>query len=145
MMRSGENNHHVHDGYGREMALSLDVKDKDEDKDEDESNNSIAQSFDEPSSENLIMDVSESECNIVAETLSQSDTSNISKELNYKDDVNLQRMLKNQVILTYSSAEGIFWTHLTSLISVHSQHPRKRLEKYVLRHVIVLNKRNRHQ
>ena len=42
MMRSGENNHHVHDGYGKEMALSSDVKDTDEDKDEGESNNSIA-------------------------------------------------------------------------------------------------------
>ena len=27
MMRSGENNHHVHDGYGKEMAPSSDVKD----------------------------------------------------------------------------------------------------------------------
>ena len=42
MMRSGENNHHVHDGYGKEMATSSDVKDSDEDKDEDESKNSIA-------------------------------------------------------------------------------------------------------
>ena len=42
MMRSGKNNHHVHDGYGKEMAPSSDVKDTDEDKDEDESNNSIA-------------------------------------------------------------------------------------------------------
>ena len=41
MMRSGENNHHVHDGYGKEMAPSLDVKDTDEDKGKDESNNSI--------------------------------------------------------------------------------------------------------
>ena len=53
MMRSGENNHHVHDGYGKEMALSSDVKDTDEDKDEDRSNNSIARSFDEPSAENM--------------------------------------------------------------------------------------------
>ena len=37
MMRSGENNHHVHNGYGTEMASSSDVKDTDEDKDEDES------------------------------------------------------------------------------------------------------------
>ena len=35
MMRSGENNHHVYDGYGKEMALSLNVKDTDEDKDEE--------------------------------------------------------------------------------------------------------------
>ena len=27
MMRSGENNHHVYDGYGKEMAPSLDVND----------------------------------------------------------------------------------------------------------------------
>ena len=65
MMRYGENNHHVHDGYGKEMALSLDVKDTDEDKDEDESNNSIARSLDEPSAENL---ESESDCNIVNAT-----------------------------------------------------------------------------
>ena len=36
MVRSGENNHHVHDGYGKEMAPSSYVKDTDEDKDEDE-------------------------------------------------------------------------------------------------------------
>ena len=65
MMRSGENNHHVHNGYGKEMAPSSDVKDTDEDKDEDESNNSIAQSFDEPSADNL---ESESDCNIVNAT-----------------------------------------------------------------------------
>ena len=53
MMRSGETNHHVHDGYGKEMAPSLDVKDTDKDKDEDESNYSIARYFDEPSAENL--------------------------------------------------------------------------------------------
>ena len=41
MMRSGENNHHVHNGYGKETAPSSDVKDTDEDKDEDESKNSI--------------------------------------------------------------------------------------------------------
>ena len=42
MMRSGEKNHHVHDGYEKEMAPSSDVKDTDKDKDEDESKNSIA-------------------------------------------------------------------------------------------------------
>ena len=41
MMRSGENNHHVHDGYGKEMAPSSDVNDTDKDMDEDESKNSI--------------------------------------------------------------------------------------------------------
>ena len=53
MMISGENNHHVHDGYEKEMAPSSEIKDTDEDKDEDESNNPIARSFDEPSAENL--------------------------------------------------------------------------------------------
>ena len=104
MMRSGENNHHVHDGYKKEMAPSSDVKNTDKDKDEDESNNPIARYFDEPSAN-----------------------------------------VKEAIYLTYLSAEGIFWTNLTSLISVHSQHPRKCLGKHVLRHVILLNKRNHHQ
>ena len=33
------------------------------------------------------MEVSESECNIVNETLSQSDSSNITTELNYDDHI----------------------------------------------------------
>ena len=73
MMISSEKNYHVHDGYGKEMAPSLDVKDTDEDKDVDESNNPIARSFDKPSAENL---ESESDCNIV----------NATTELNYEDD-----------------------------------------------------------
>ena len=72
-MRSGENNHHVHDVYVKEMAPSSDVKDTDKDKDEDESNNPIARYFDEPSAENL---ESESDCNIV----------NATTELNYDED-----------------------------------------------------------
>ena len=57
MMRCGEKNHHVHNGYEKEMTLSLDVNDTDEDK----SNNSIVHKpFDKPSSENLFMDVSKS-------------------------------------------------------------------------------------
>ena len=36
MMISGENNHQVHDGYGKETTSSSNVKDTDEDKDEDE-------------------------------------------------------------------------------------------------------------
>ena len=58
MMRCGENNHHVPDGYEENMAPSSDVNDTDE----DESNNSIVhEHFHKPSSENLSMDVSESE------------------------------------------------------------------------------------
>ena len=61
MMRSDEKNHHVHDGYGKEMAPSSGVNDTDKDKDEDESKNSIVHDlFDKPSAENLIMEDSES-------------------------------------------------------------------------------------
>ena len=78
MMISGENNHHVHDGYGKEMAPSSDVNDTDEDKDEDESNNSIVHDLlDKPSAENLIIDEGELDCNIVNETSSQYDSSNV--------------------------------------------------------------------
>ena len=56
MMRCGEKNHHVHNGYDEDMALSSDVTDTDE----DESNNSIVhEHFQKPSSDNLFMDVSE--------------------------------------------------------------------------------------
>ena len=74
MMRSGENNHHVHDGYGKQVAPLSDINDTDKDKYKDESNNSIAQSFDEPSAENL---ESESDCNIV----------NATTELNYDEHI----------------------------------------------------------
>ena len=72
MMISGENNHHVHDSYKKEMSSSSDIKTTDEDKYEDESNNPIARSFDEPSAENPMTD-----CNIV----------NATSELNYEDDI----------------------------------------------------------
>ena len=81
-MRCGENNHHVHEGYEKGMDPSSDVNNTDEDK----SNNSIVhEPFDKPSSENLIIEESESECNIVYETLSQSDSSNVTTELHYDD------------------------------------------------------------
>ena len=70
------------------MAPSSDVNDTDEDMDEDESNNSIVHDhFDEPSSENIVMEVSKSECNIFNETSSQSDSSNVTTELNYDDHI----------------------------------------------------------
>ena len=70
------------------MAPSLDVNDSDEDK----SKNSIVhEPFDKPSMENLFMDVSKSECNIVNETSSKSDSSdvptNVITELNYDDHI----------------------------------------------------------
>ena len=70
------------------MAPSLDVNDTDEDKYEDESNNSIVHDlFDKPSSDNLIMEESKSECNILNETSSQSDSSKTTTELNYDDHI----------------------------------------------------------
>ena len=70
------------------MAPSSNVNDTDEDKDKDESNNSIVHDlFDEPSVENLIMEESKSECNIVNETSSHSDSSNVTTELNYYDHI----------------------------------------------------------
>ena len=50
MMRCGKNNHHVNEGYEKDMAPSLDVNDTVEDTEEDESNNSIVHNiFDKPS------------------------------------------------------------------------------------------------
>ena len=98
MMRCGENNHHVHDGYEEEMAPSLDVNDTDK----DESNNSIVHKpFHRPSSENLSMNVSESEYNIVNENLSQNDSSdvptNIIKELKYDEHIEPSVSVKGSI------------------------------------------------
>ena len=84
MMRSGENNHHVHDGYEKEMAPSSDVKDTEKDKYENKSNNPIARSFDEPSAENQM---SKSDCNIV----------NATTELNYEDDIKPSANVKEAI------------------------------------------------
>ena len=43
--------------------------------------------FDKPSVENLVMEESESECSIVNETLSQSNSSNVTTELDYDDHI----------------------------------------------------------
>ena len=88
MMRCGDNNQHVHDGYEEDMAPSSDVNDTDED---ETKNFMVHEPFDESSSENLIMDVSESECSIVNETSSQSDSSdvptNVITELKYDEHI----------------------------------------------------------
>ena len=70
------------------MATSSDVNDTDK----DELKHSIVhEPFDEPSSENQFMYVSESECNIVNETLSQKNSSdvptNVIKELKYDEHI----------------------------------------------------------
>ena len=82
------------------MSPSSEVNDTDE----DESNNSIVQKpFDEPSSENLFMDLSESECIIVNETLSQSDSSdvptNVITELNYDEHIEPSVIVKEESYL----------------------------------------------
>ena len=79
------------------MDPSSDVNDTDE----DESNNYIVHNlFDKPSSENLIMDVSESECNIVNETSSHPDSSdvptNVITELNYDDHIEPSANIKEE-------------------------------------------------
>ena len=66
-MRCVEDNQHVHGSYTEETAPSLNVNDMDE----DDSKQFIVH---KPLSENLSMDVSESERNIVNKTLSQSDS-----------------------------------------------------------------------
>ena len=91
------------------MAPSSDVNDTDKDK----SNNSIVHKpFRKPSSENLSMYVSESECNIVNETLSQSDSSDVPTdvitEVKYNEHIEPTLSVKEQVILTYSSAVWIY-------------------------------------
>ena len=78
----------MHDSYEEDMDLSLDVNDTDE----DESNNSIVhEPFHKPSSDNIYMDVSESECNIVNETSSQNNSSdvptNVITELKYDEHI----------------------------------------------------------
>ena len=74
MLICGEDNHCVHDGYEKEMSPSSDTNDTDE----DESKNFIVnEPFHKHSSENIYMDASESECNIVKETLLQNDSSEV--------------------------------------------------------------------
>ena len=87
----GEENHHMHDvhgGYEEKMARSLNVNDTHEDESEEYI---VHEPFDKLSSENLSMDVSKSECNIVNKTLSQNDSSdvptNVITELKYDEHI----------------------------------------------------------
>ena len=101
MMIFGENNHNVHDvhdGYEEEMAPSSDVNDTDE----DESNNSIVhEPFHKTSLENICMEVSKSECNIVNETLSQNNSSdvptNVITELKYNEHIETSVSVKEAI------------------------------------------------
>ena len=84
MLRCGEDNQHVHNGYAEETSQSLNVIDMDE----DESKEFIVH---KPVSDNLSMDVSESECNIVHKTLSQNNSSDVPTyvitELKYNEHI----------------------------------------------------------
>ena len=84
MLICGEDNQHVHSGYTEETAPSSNVNDADE----DESKEFIVH---KPVSENLSMDVSKSECNIVHRTLLQNNSSdvptNIITELKYYEHI----------------------------------------------------------
>ena len=71
IMRSDENNRHVHGIYAEDTAPSSNFNVKDE----DESKEIIVH---KNVSENQSMDVSESECNIVHETLLQNNSSEVS-------------------------------------------------------------------
>ena len=83
MMRSGEHKQHVHNSYEKETASSLNVTDTDEDTDEDKSNHSIAQSFDEPSSENQD---SESDYNYVNTTTEMNHNEYIKPSASVKEN-----------------------------------------------------------
>ena len=96
----------MHDGYGKDMALSSSVNDTDKDKDEDESNNSIARSFDKPSTENL---QSESDCNIVNATTELNCNEHINPSANvieasYFNIFECGRNVLDKLDVTYQSA-----------------------------------------
>ena len=81
-------NHNVNNGYEEEMAPSSDINDTDKDKSD---NFIVHKPFHKPSSKNIYLDVSESECNIVNKNLSQNDSSdvptNVITELKYDEHI----------------------------------------------------------
>ena len=92
------------------MAPSSDVNYTDE----DEPKNSIVhESFHKPSSENICMDVSESECNNFNETLLQNNSSdvptNVITELKYDEHIEPSAIVKG------ASYFNIFLPHLNML------------------------------
>ena len=92
-MRSDDYNRQLHGSYVEETAPSSNVNDIDE----DESNEIIMH---ETLSENLSMDVSESECNIVNKNLSRNNSSevptNVITEL--KDDEHIEPSVIERVL-----------------------------------------------
>ena len=85
------------------MAPSSDVNDTDE----EESKNSIVhEPFHKPSSENIFMDVSESECNIVNKTLSQNNSSDV--PTNVITELKCDEHIEPSVSVTGASHFNIF-------------------------------------
>ena len=84
MLRCGEDNQHVHNGYTEETAPSSNVNDTDEEK----SKEFIVH---EPVLENLSIDVSESECDIANKNLWQNNsldvTTNVITEFKYDEHI----------------------------------------------------------
>ena len=84
MLRCGKDNQHVNGGYTEDTSLASNVNDTDK----DESKEFIVH---EPVSENLYMDVSESECDIVNKTLLQNNSSDVTTnfitELKYDEPI----------------------------------------------------------
>ena len=81
MMRSDEHNRHVHGSYAEETSPSANINITDE----DESKEIIVR---ETLSEDQSMDVSKSECNIVHETSSRNNSSDVPTNfiMEFKDD-----------------------------------------------------------
>ena len=104
-MRYDEHNRHMRGSYAEETAPSSNVNDTDKEK----SKEIIVQ---ETLSDNLSMDISESECNIVHETLSQNNSSDVPTNAitELKDDEHIEPSVidKESSILTYSSALEIY-------------------------------------
>ena len=84
-MRCNELNRYVHESYAEETAPSSNVNDTDKDK-------SKKIILHKTLSENLSMDVSESECNIVHKTLSQNNSSDVPTNVitELKDDEHIE-------------------------------------------------------
>ena len=124
----------MHGGYTEETTPPSKVNDTDE----DESKEFIVH---EPLSENLSMDVSESEWNIVNETLLPNNSSdvptNVITELKYDEHIEPSVSDKGSSYLKYSSAVEIYCINWMLRINVHSQHPPQpqQYQKYFIKYL----------
>ena len=113
MMRFGEHKQYVHDSYEKETTSSSNVKDTDEDTDADESNHSIAQSFDEPSSENQ-------------DSKSDYNSVNTTTELNHNEYIKPSASVIEASYYNIFECGGSVLDKRMLLIKAHSQHLRNR-------------------